>query len=59
MTSGDPIKMAMVNIENRLPPRIKLEQLSNNLPALLPRLSVRIDCSCACSLQCFYFGKNF
>lgn len=50
MTSGDPIKMAMVNIENRLPPRIKLEQLSNNLPALLPRLSVRIDCSCACSL---------
>ncbi|KAH9688392.1 Acyltransferase-like protein [Citrus sinensis] len=40
---GDPIKMAMVNIENRLPPRIKLEQLSNNLPALLPRLSVMSD----------------
>lgn len=40
---GDPIKMAMVNIENRLPPRIKLEQLSNNLPALLPRLSVLSD----------------
>lgn len=36
------MKMAMVNIENTLPPAVALEQLSGNLTALLPRLSVRL-----------------
>ncbi|XP_028770773.1 acyltransferase-like protein At1g54570, chloroplastic isoform X2 [Neltuma alba] len=35
---GDPTKMAAVSIENRLPPMKKIEQLSNNLTALLPCL---------------------
>ncbi|KAI9098966.1 hypothetical protein K1719_024733 [Acacia pycnantha] len=35
---GDPTKMAAVNIENRLPPVEKIEQLSYNLTALLPCL---------------------
>ncbi|KAH7865461.1 hypothetical protein Vadar_007036 [Vaccinium darrowii] len=40
---GDPVKMAMVNIENTLPPAVALEQLSGNLTALLPRLSGLAD----------------
>ncbi|OWM66972.1 hypothetical protein CDL15_Pgr000424 [Punica granatum] len=36
---GDPMKMAMVNIDDKIPPRLQLEQLSGNLTALLPRLS--------------------
>ncbi|XP_031395785.1 acyltransferase-like protein At1g54570, chloroplastic isoform X2 [Punica granatum] len=40
---GDPMKMAMVNIDNKIPPRLQLEQLSGNLTALLPRLSTLID----------------
>ncbi|KAL9320336.1 hypothetical protein ACSQ67_012175 [Phaseolus vulgaris] len=35
---GDPVKMASVNIGNRLPPVKKVEQLSHNLTALLPCL---------------------
>jgi hypothetical protein len=42
--SGDPVKMAMVNIESRLPPRQRFEQLSHGLTALLPYLSVRNAC---------------
>ncbi|GMP40650.1 hypothetical protein CsSME_00011016 [Camellia sinensis var. sinensis] len=40
---GDPMKMAMVSIENTLPPPAILEQLSGNLTALLPRLSGLAD----------------
>ncbi|KAL5768342.1 hypothetical protein ACOSP7_014900 [Xanthoceras sorbifolium] len=40
---GDPLKMAMVNIDGRLPSRKKLEQMSGNLTALLPRLSGMAD----------------
>ncbi|KAL6278737.1 hypothetical protein ACE6H2_022338 [Prunus campanulata] len=40
---GDPTKMAMVNIESRLPPSLKLTQLSRNLTALLPCLSSLAD----------------
>ncbi|XAR54563.1 Diacylglycerol O-acyltransferase [Bertholletia excelsa] len=40
---GEPMKMAMVDIENSLPPSIVLEQLSRNLTALLPRLSGLAD----------------
>ncbi|KAB2629811.1 acyltransferase-like protein [Pyrus ussuriensis x Pyrus communis] len=40
---GDPTKMAMVNIENRLPPSLKLTQLSRNLTDLLPYLSSLAD----------------
>ncbi|KAF9605406.1 hypothetical protein IFM89_016983 [Coptis chinensis] len=36
---GDPIRMAMVNIDKGLPPASTLEQLSGNLAALLPVLS--------------------
>lgn len=36
---GDPMKMAMVNIDNRRPPAVVLEELSGNLTAFLPRLS--------------------
>nr|KYP71764.1 hypothetical protein KK1_011034 [Cajanus cajan] len=35
---GDPVKMASVNVGNRLPPAKKFEQLSYNLTALLPCL---------------------
>lgn len=35
---GDPVKMALVNVENRLPPTKIIEQLSNNLTSLLPCL---------------------
>lgn len=41
ITSGDPVKMASVGIGNRLPPTMKIEQLSYNLTALLPCLPVR------------------
>lgn len=47
-TSGEPTKMAMVNIDNKLPPRLRSQQFSANLSALLPRLSVRNACSCSC-----------
>ncbi|KAF8018013.1 hypothetical protein BT93_H3036 [Corymbia citriodora subsp. variegata] len=40
---GDPVKMATVNIDNMLPPRVALEQLSVNLTSLLPRLSGLAD----------------
>ncbi|KAJ9180156.1 hypothetical protein P3X46_008435 [Hevea brasiliensis] len=40
---GDPLKMAMVDIENRLLPKSKIEQLSGNLTALLPLLSGLTD----------------
>lgn len=48
MLSGDPTKMAMVNIKSRLPPGLKLAQMSQNLTALLPCLSVRINCIYVC-----------
>ncbi|KAJ7973428.1 Acyltransferase-like protein chloroplastic-like [Quillaja saponaria] len=35
---GDPIKMAMVNIENNLPPTQKIEEFSGNLTAWLLRI---------------------
>ncbi|KAL2345754.1 hypothetical protein Fmac_007039 [Flemingia macrophylla] len=35
---GDPVKMASVNVGNKLPPAKKIEQLSYNLTALLPCL---------------------
>ncbi|KAG9152580.1 hypothetical protein Leryth_022963 [Lithospermum erythrorhizon] len=40
---GDPVKMAMVNIDSTNPSGAVLEQLSNNLTGLLPRLSVMAD----------------
>ncbi|XP_030466934.1 phytyl ester synthase 1, chloroplastic-like isoform X1 [Syzygium oleosum] len=40
---GDPVKMAMVNIDNILLPREALKQLSVNLTSLLPRLSGLAD----------------
>ncbi|OIS95651.1 PREDICTED: acyltransferase-like protein At1g54570, chloroplastic [Nicotiana attenuata] len=40
---GDPMKMAMVNIDSMLPPQQVVEQLSDNLTALLPRLSGLTD----------------
>ncbi|KAG8648165.1 acyltransferase-like protein At1g54570, chloroplastic isoform X1 [Manihot esculenta] len=40
---GDPLKMATIGIENRLPPKSKIEQLSGNLTALLPLLSGLAD----------------
>ncbi|XP_031284310.1 acyltransferase-like protein At1g54570, chloroplastic [Pistacia vera] len=40
---GEPTKMAMVNIDNRLPPRLRSQQFSANLTALLPRLSGMAD----------------
>ncbi|XP_068317482.1 phytyl ester synthase 1, chloroplastic-like [Pyrus communis] len=40
---GDPTKMAMVNIENRLPSSLKLTQMSRNLTDLLPYLSSLAD----------------
>nr|XP_011459634.1 PREDICTED: acyltransferase-like protein At1g54570, chloroplastic [Fragaria vesca subsp. vesca] len=43
MISGDPMKMAMVNINSRLPPSLKFMQLSQNLTALLPYLSSLAD----------------
>ncbi|XP_002512271.2 phytyl ester synthase 1, chloroplastic isoform X1 [Ricinus communis] len=40
---GNPLKMAMVDVEYILPPRLKIEQLSGNLTALLPYLSGLAD----------------
>ncbi|WRX25512.1 Diacylglycerol acyltransferase - like 8 [Theobroma cacao] len=40
---GEPLKMATVGVEGRLPPTQKIEQLSDNLTALLPRLSCLAD----------------
>ncbi|KAF8401543.1 hypothetical protein HHK36_012485 [Tetracentron sinense] len=40
---GDPIKMAMVNVERGLPPAQILEQLSRNLTSWLPHLSGLAD----------------
>ncbi|XP_050384111.1 phytyl ester synthase 1, chloroplastic [Argentina anserina] len=40
---GDPLKMAMVNINSTLPPSLKLMQVSQNLTALLPYLSSLAD----------------
>ncbi|KAB1202776.1 hypothetical protein CJ030_MR8G022184 [Morella rubra] len=36
---GDPVKMAMVNVESKLPPGKRFEQLSLSLTSLLPYLS--------------------
>ncbi|KAK3200513.1 hypothetical protein Dsin_023928 [Dipteronia sinensis] len=40
---GGPMKMAMVNIDSKLPSRQRLEQMSGNLTALLPCLSAMAD----------------
>ncbi|KAL9393263.1 hypothetical protein Peur_012548 [Populus x canadensis] len=40
---GDPVKMARVNIDHRLPRRLQIEQLFQNLIALLPCLSDLAD----------------
>ncbi|KAJ6384374.1 hypothetical protein OIU78_027647 [Salix suchowensis] len=40
---GNPVEMARVNIEDRLPPRLQIEQLFQNLIALLPHLSDSVD----------------
>lgn len=40
---GEPTKMAMANVDKKLPPGPMLGQLSENLTALLPRLSVLSD----------------
>lgn len=40
-TPGEPLKMATVNVERKLPPMQQLEKVSLNLTALLPYLSVR------------------
>ncbi|XP_022719246.1 acyltransferase-like protein At1g54570, chloroplastic isoform X2 [Durio zibethinus] len=43
LVMGEPLKMATVGIEGRLPPRQKIEQLSGNLTTLLPLLSGLAD----------------
>lgn len=40
MTAGDPVRMATVNIQSKLPPMKKIEHLSHNLTSLLPCLPV-------------------
>ncbi|KAF3454372.1 hypothetical protein FNV43_RR04819 [Rhamnella rubrinervis] len=40
---GDPTKMAMVNVENRLPPVQRYEQMSRSLSGLLPYLPYLSD----------------
>ncbi|XP_065851991.1 phytyl ester synthase 1, chloroplastic-like [Euphorbia lathyris] len=40
---GNPVEMAMANIEFRLPPRLQIEQLSANLIGFLPHLSALAD----------------
>ncbi|KAJ6434309.1 hypothetical protein OIU84_017921 [Salix udensis] len=40
---GNPVEMARVNIADRLPPRLQIEQLFQNLIALLPHLSDSVD----------------
>ena len=41
MELGDPRKMAMVDVGNRLPPMKRLEKMSRKLTDLLPCLFVR------------------
>lgn len=41
--TGNPVKMAMANIEHKLPPRLQFQQLYHNLTALLPSVSVLSD----------------
>ncbi|KAJ6762867.1 TRANSMEMBRANE PROTEIN 68 [Salix purpurea] len=41
--TGNPVKMAMANIEYKLPPRLQFQQLYHNLTALLPSVSVLSD----------------
>ncbi|XP_020254317.1 acyltransferase-like protein At1g54570, chloroplastic [Asparagus officinalis] len=38
---GDPVKMAMANVDDDLPPPRTLEEISKSLTSLLPLLSVR------------------
>ncbi|KAK9292356.1 hypothetical protein L1049_020322 [Liquidambar formosana] len=40
---GDPVKMAMINVDSWRPPAPVLQELSGNLTALLPRLSGLAD----------------
>ncbi|KAG8648171.1 acyltransferase-like protein At1g54570, chloroplastic isoform X3 [Manihot esculenta] len=40
---GDPLKMATIGIENRLPPKSKIKKLFGNLTAFLPLLSGLAD----------------
>lgn len=40
---GDPMKMALVDVESKLPPLQRLEKMSQNLTALLPYLSSLAD----------------
>ncbi|KAJ6694207.1 hypothetical protein OIU85_004944 [Salix viminalis] len=40
---GNPVEMARVNIADRIPPRLQIEQLFQNLIALLPHLSDSVD----------------
>lgn len=54
MASGDPTKMAMVNVESKLPPIQRLEKMAQNLTDMLPCLSVRTAsnpfvCVCVCA----------
>lgn len=61
MASGDPTKMAMVNVESKLPPIQRLEKMAQNLTDMLPCLSVRTAsnpfvCVCVCvNGICFYY----
>ncbi|CAN6469283.1 unnamed protein product [Victoria cruziana] len=43
MTMGNPVKMALVDVEDQLPLLDSINQLSENLVSLLPRLSVLAD----------------
>ncbi|XWS42459.1 hypothetical protein CRYUN_Cryun16bG0015900 [Craigia yunnanensis] len=43
LVMGEPLKMATVGIDGKLPPTQKIEQLSGNLTALLPHLSGLAD----------------
>ncbi|KAJ4839512.1 hypothetical protein Tsubulata_046718 [Turnera subulata] len=43
LVTGDPFKMAMADIQYRLPPRLKIEQLTRNLIAFLDRVSGLAD----------------
>ncbi|XP_074311491.1 phytyl ester synthase 1, chloroplastic-like [Silene latifolia] len=42
-TLGHPLKVAMVNVDTKLPPSSKLQHFAENLLCLLPRLSVVAD----------------
>jgi hypothetical protein len=52
-TPGNPVKMAMANIEYKLPPRLQFQQLYHNLTAFLPSVSVRNVNTGLCTF--FYF----